>query len=99
MTVDKVGGAGNIQPTNNIKPIDKTLSAGVDRIEISNEAKIALQKERLFSIVKSAPDIREDKVLEARKRLDSYMKDGVIKDEILNALADSFTDSIFNDEK
>lgn len=98
MTVDKIGGAGNIQPSSNIKPIDKTSSVGVDRIEISNESKLALQREHLFSIVKQAPDIREDKVLEARKRLDSYMKDGVIKEEVLNALADSFTDSIFSDE-
>ncbi len=98
MTIDKIGGTSNIQPKSNIRYNDKASKVGSDRIEISNESMTALQNEKLISIIKNAPDIREDKVAEAKQRLELYMKDGALREEVLNSLANSIIDSIPTEE-
>ena len=98
MTIDKIGGTSNIQPKSNIRYTDKASKVGSDRIEISAESMTALQNEKLISIIKNAPDIREDKVAEAKQRLELYMKDGALREEVLNSLANSIIDSIPTEE-
>ena len=71
MTIDKIGGAANIQQKSNVR-----------------------QNEKLISIIKDAPDIREEKVAEAKKRLELYMQDGALREEVLNSLASSIIDSM-----
>lgn len=94
MTIDKIGGTSNIQKSSSIKYNEKVAKLGSDRIDISNESKIALQNEKLISIIKNSSDIREDKVAEAKKRLELYMKDGALREEVLNSLASSIIDSM-----
>ena len=43
MTIDKIGGTQNIQFNSKVKYSDKPSQLGSDRLEISNESKIALQ--------------------------------------------------------
>ncbi|MEI0603671.1 flagellar biosynthesis anti-sigma factor FlgM [Brachyspira alvinipulli] len=94
MTIDKIGGTSNIQQKSNVKYNDKVSKTGSDRIEISNESRLALQNERLINIVKEAPDVREEKIAEAKQRLELYMKDGALREEVLNSLANSIIDSM-----
>ncbi|WP_157150995.1 flagellar biosynthesis anti-sigma factor FlgM [Brachyspira sp. SAP_772] len=98
MTIDKIGGTQNIQFNSKVKYSDKTSQLGSDRLEISNESKIALQNKRLVELVKQSPDIREEKVAEAKKRLEMYMKDGALRKEVLNSLANSIIDVMPIDE-
>ena len=94
MTIDKIGGTSNIQQKSNVKYNDKVSKTGSDRIEISNESRLALQNERLINIVKEAPDVREEKIAEAKQRLELYMKDGALREEVLNSLANSIIESM-----
>jgi len=95
MTIDKVGGINNIQPNKNAKQIDKAYDAGVDRVEISAESKIASQNEYLLNTIRQAPDIREDKVIEGKEKLNIYMNDENVKNNAINSLAESLTESVF----
>ena len=94
MTIDKIGGAANIQQKSNVRQNEKVSNIGSDRIDISKESKLVLQNEKLISIIKDAPDIREEKVAEAKKRLELYMQDGALREEVLNSLASSIIDSM-----
>ena len=82
MTIDKIGGTQNIQFNSKVKYSDKPSQLGSDRIDI----------------VKQSPDIREEKVAEAKKRLEMYMKDGALRKEVLNSLANSILDVMPIDE-
>ena len=94
MTIDKIGGAANIQQKSNVRHNEKVSNIGYDRIDISKESEIALQNEQLISIIKDTPDIREEKVAEAKKRLEMYMQEGALREEVLKSLADSIIDSM-----
>lgn len=94
MTIDKIGGVSNIQQKSDVRHGEKISNAGYDRIDISKESEIALQNEKLLSIVKNMPDIREEKVAEAKKRLELYMQEGALREEVLNSLANSIIDSM-----
>ena len=94
MTIDKIGGAANIQQKSNVRHNEKVSNIGYDRIDISKESEIALQNEKLISIIKDTPDIREEKVAEAKKRLELYMQEGALREEVLNSLANSIIDSM-----
>lgn len=94
MTIDKIGGAANIQQKSNVRHNEKVSNIGYDRVDISKASEIALQNEKLISIIKDTPDIREEKVAEAKKRLEMYMQEGALREEVLNSLANSIIDSI-----
>lgn len=94
MTIDKIGGVANIQQKSNVRHNEKVSNSGYDRLDISKESEIALQNEKLLSIVKNTPDIREEKVVEAKKRLELYMQEGALREEVLNSLANYIIDSM-----
>lgn len=94
MTIDKIGGAANIQQKSNVRHNEKVSNIGYDRVDISKASEIALQNEKLISIIKDTPDVREEKVAEAKKRLELYMQEGALREEVLNSLANSIIDSI-----
>lgn len=97
MTIDKIGATNNIQKTKEIKQIDTSKTVQTDRVDISAEAKEKAHVERFMKIVADSPEIREDKVIQARERLQSYMENGTVKKEILDKLANAMTASIFED--
>ncbi|WP_432632664.1 flagellar biosynthesis anti-sigma factor FlgM [Brachyspira sp.] len=94
MTIDKIGGAANIQQKSNVRHNEKVSNIGYDRVDISKASEIALQNEKLISIIKDTPDVREEKVAEAKKRLELYMQEGALREEVLNSLANSIIDSM-----
>lgn len=94
MTIDKIGGAANIQQKSNVRHNEKVSNVGYDRVDISKASEIALQNEKLISIIKDTPDVREEKVAEAKKRLEMYMQEGALREEVLNSLANSIIDSM-----
>lgn len=94
MTIDKIGGAANIQQKSNVRHNEKVSNRGYDRVDISKASEIALQNEKLISIIKDTPDVREEKVAEAKKRLELYMQEGALREEVLNSLANSIIDSM-----
>lgn len=94
MTIDKIGGAANIQQKSNVRHNEKVSNIGYDRVDISKASEIALQNEKLISIIKDTPDVREEKVAEAKKRLEMYMQEGALREEVLNSLANSIIDSM-----
>lgn len=98
MTIDKVGGINNIQPNKNVKQVDKAYNAGVDRVEISTASKINSQNEYLLNKIRQAPDIREDKVIEGKEKLNIYINDENAKNNAINSLAQSLTESVFDVE-
>lgn len=94
MTIDKIGSTSNINQKSNIKNNNKISKLGSDRVEISDESRIALQNEKLVNIIKESSDIRQDKVADAKKRLELYMKDGALREEVINSIANSIIDSM-----
>lgn len=94
MTIDKIGGVSNIQQKSSVRHNEKISNPGYDSIDISKESEIALQNKKLISIIKNTPDIREEKVAEAKKRLELYMQEGALREEVLNSLANSIIDSM-----
>jgi flagellar biosynthesis anti-sigma factor FlgM len=79
-----------------IKPAEKVKkttverkSPGVDAVHISPEAKNLLKKERIQRKVKTIPDIRMDKVKEAKEKLAQgvYLQ-RIIAEKIAEKLAD-----------
>lgn len=48
-----------------------------DKVNISPEAKKAAEVARLVSLVKQIPDVRDDKVVQAKERLQSPQDDNV----------------------
>ena len=80
MTIDKIGTGNNIHPTHHIRKVEKpTTVQQSDRIDISADKR---ERVELENIVKAAPDIRADKVAEAKANLERYMKDDKVFDEV-----------------
>ena len=69
----------------------RTEAAG-DRIEVSNDAKRAQElQSRLAEEARNAPEIREDRVAEARARLEAGEYDSeAVRETIANRLLDQF---------
>lgn len=73
MVIDKVGNTGGITQTNRtqsakMQETDKPVFAA-DTVSISSEAQKAQEMAVASRIVKSTPEIREDKVKEAKEKL------------------------------
>lgn len=94
MTIDKISSASNIHQKSSVRYNEKVSTIGSDRIEISNESKLALQNNKLINLIKNGEDIREEKVAEAKKRLELYLKDGALREEVITSLANSIIDSM-----
>ncbi len=78
MSIDKIGRVNNFNNVSRVKPknnIEKTT--GADSVNISTEAMSMAESNRIMDIVRSAPDIRADKVAEAKAKLNdpNYLSD------------------------
>jgi negative regulator of flagellin synthesis FlgM len=90
MTVDRLG---PVDPVSKYKNVAKTSRAsyvqGDDSIDVSEEAKAKAELLRAAEIVRANADIREDRVAEAKKRLEdpNYINDavtGLVADRIMD---------------
>lgn len=98
MTIDKIGGINNIQAGNDVKKTAKVNDIGTDSVHISEESKSIMQREYLLNIVKNSPDIREDKVIEAKEKLKLYDSNITEKNKVIESLAESLTASMFGED-
>jgi anti-sigma28 factor (negative regulator of flagellin synthesis) len=93
MTIDRLG---SVDPINNINKSNKAhksnKSAGVDKIELSAEAKAQAEMHMAAEAAKSSPDIRMDKVEAAKARLNDpdYWNDERLLDGVADNLLDVF---------
>ncbi|MBN1521346.1 MAG: flagellar biosynthesis anti-sigma factor FlgM [Candidatus Aureabacteria bacterium] len=62
----------------------KTESQG-DSLSISSSAKTALDKTRLLNMIKNMPEVREEKVIEAREKIESGE---IFTEEVAEKLSD-----------
>jgi negative regulator of flagellin synthesis FlgM len=90
MTIDRLG---PIDPISKYKSASKTSRTshvqGRDSIDVSDEAKAKAELLRAEELVRSASDIREDRVAEVRERLKdpNYINDsvkGLVADRIMD---------------
>lgn len=93
MNVDKIG---YIKAIYNAVEADSKQTSKISRVKkkdsihISNEAKVRFNEDRLKEIVKNAPDIREDRVADAKEKMASqtYIND-ILYDKVLDAILNS----------
>jgi len=85
MSIDKIGRVNNYNNVNKVKPKNNIEKAeGSDSVSISREALSMAETSRIMDIVKSAPDVRADKVQEAKAKLNdpNYLSDGKIIESV-----------------
>ena len=90
MTIDRLG---PVDPIGRYKNVSKTSRAsyvmGKDSIDVSEESKAKAELLKAAELVRSSPDIREDRIAEVKKRLEdpNYINDsvkGLVADRIMN---------------
>lgn len=70
--ISKVSGIDKIVNTSQTKPSPKIdTSENMDKVNLSDEAKRMADIQRTIDIVKNSPDVRLDKVAEAKKLIES----------------------------
>ena len=91
MTIDRLNGIDPVKP---VQPIQRTQRAEssdkADAVSVSHEARVLSDANIALEAVRNAPDIREDKVAEVKKKLadPSYIN---------NALLELVADKILDD--
>ena len=70
--ISKVSGIDKIVNTSKVKPAVKTDdSANMDKVNLADEAKRMADIQRTIDMVKNSPDVRLDKIEEAKKLIES----------------------------
>ena len=91
MTIDRLNGIDPVKP---VQPIQRTQRTEVlnkaDAVSVSSEARVLSDANIALEAVRNAPDIREDKVAEVKKKFEdpSYIN---------NALLELVADKILDD--
>ena len=96
MVIDRIGNVNNITGADQIqsqknKEIKKTI--GEDTVSISKEAQRAQELSKAGEIVKSAPDIRSERVKEVREKLNRGEYDKP-DNELLEKVAEKIAQSL-----
>lgn len=92
MSIERLG---PVDPVSSYKKNQKASEVnpeeGKDSISVSNEAKVKAEMLRTAEEVQQTPDIREDRVAEVKKKLQtpSYI-DNVVIDEIAEKILNAF---------
>jgi negative regulator of flagellin synthesis FlgM len=90
MTIDKLGPVDPVSKYKNTSKVSHTsYTGGKDSIDVSDEAKAKAELLQAAEIVRSSPDIREDRITEVKKRLEDpdYINDkvkGLVADRIMD---------------
>ena len=91
MTIDRLNGIDPVKPVHPIQRAQRTEAVGkTDAVSVSNEARVLSDANIALEAVRNAPDIREDKVDEVKKKFEdpSYIN---------NALLELVADKILDD--
>jgi negative regulator of flagellin synthesis FlgM len=90
MTIDRLGLVDPISKYKNASKASRTASVqGKDSIDVSDEAKAKAELLQAAELVRTSPDIREDRIAEVKKRLENpnYINDsvkGLVADRIMD---------------
>ena len=90
MTIDRLGPVDPLGKYRNVSKTSRTsYVVGKDTIDVSEEAKAKAELLKAEELVRSSPDIREDRVAEVKKRLEdpNYINDsvkGLVADRIMD---------------
>jgi negative regulator of flagellin synthesis FlgM len=92
MTIDRLGPVDPISKYKNVSKTSRVPSAqGKDSIDVSDEAKAKAELLHVAELVRASSDIREDRIAEAKKRLeDPNYPDNVVKEMIADRIMDVF---------
>lgn len=91
MTIDRLNGIDPVKPVQSVRKTHKTESFNkVDAVSVSKEARVLSDANIALEAVRNAPDVREEKVAEVKKKLEdpSYIN---------NALLELVADKIMDD--
>ena len=81
MTIDRLNGIDPVKPVRPIQRTQRTEAFGkADAVSVSHEARVLSDANIALEAVKNAPDIREDKVAEVKKKLadPSYINNALL---------------------
>ncbi|OHD12103.1 MAG: hypothetical protein A2086_04610 [Spirochaetes bacterium GWD1_27_9] len=82
MSIDKIGSVNNYNGYAKINKVNQQNNVkSSDSVDISSEALDVAEKNRILEIVKSAPDVRVDKIKEIKEKLKNpnYINDTLVK--------------------
>ena len=92
MEIDKIGAINNIQKTEQVKKDKKVKSAqdNMDRVSLSEQAKIMAERSKYIDVVKETPDVRKARIAELKEKINSeaYLSE-VIGDKLADKIAKS----------
>ncbi|MBL8994719.1 MAG: flagellar biosynthesis anti-sigma factor FlgM [Spirochaetia bacterium] len=96
MTINKINQvnetqAGSIQP----KAPAETTPVSRDSVSISADGQKKAELAKYIEVVRNAPDIRADKVEEARKNLASYMQDSTVNKNVLDTIVEKLFRNLY----
>ena len=90
MTIDRLNGIDPVKPVHPIQRAQRTEAVGkTDAVSVSNEARVLSDANIALEAVRNAPDIREDKVDEVKKK---FADPSYIKNALLELVADKILD-------
>ncbi|HBE03683.1 MAG TPA: hypothetical protein DC049_14610 [Spirochaetia bacterium] len=87
MTIDKIQRVNNLYTANGSGKADRPGNVKRDSVNISSEAMHKAELENFLKISKSTPDIRADKVADAKTNLEKYRADSALFDNVLKTIA------------
>ncbi len=95
MAIDKINNVNPINQTSKVNRATPVSKTSADSIQISSEARDMLSQNRIDETLSKIPDIRMDKVQEAKERLSTYMDNGVIRKDVLEKMSEAMIDEMF----
>jgi negative regulator of flagellin synthesis FlgM len=92
MGIDKINPVNNYNGINKLGKTDSLKNTNsTDSIDISTEAIMKAESNKIMDIVNSTPDVRKDKIAEIKEKL----KDpNYINDKIISKLSDEIIDTL-----
>lgn len=87
MNINKIGGIGGKYSSEDFPKVKKGLSAARDSVNFSEVALSRMTLKQSLELVRNAPNIRAEKVLEAKNNLGSYFSEGNINSEVTEKIA------------
>ena len=95
MTVDPIHPSGDVSKIGRNRPAKGIGGAEQkDSVNISENAKELAEVKKFINIIKDTPDIRTHKVEQAKRNLESYLKDGKIDPTVLKEITERIANVI-----
>ena len=95
MTINKVNSINSGYSINKAYSKKKIDALKNDSFEVSNKAKKQIEFQQALKIVKASPDIRSDKIAQAKENMEKYFSnDATLSEEIANKIAEKLTNHL-----